>query len=152
MASIEKFLKNLKIFLLFNMKKEKILVVEDDFANAVSALQAFSEYKVKIVDNYESFLEQLEKFKPDVVLSDAEIKVSKESREKKDFRDEIAEECEKRSIPYVFVTGAPKKEDHHKTEVNIIKKDKEGYKVVKRYDMKEKNEEVWLEAYKLLES
>lgn len=91
------------------MKKEKILVVEDDFANAVSALQAFSKYKVKIVDNYESFLEQLEKFKPDVVLSDAEIKVSKESRKKKDCRDEIAEECEKRNILYVFVTGAPKK-------------------------------------------
>lgn len=132
--------------------KKKILVVEDDFANAVSAMQAFSEYEVKITDSYESFLEQLEKFKPDVVLSDAKIKIDKESKEKKDFRDEIAEECEKRSIPYVFVTGALKKEDHHKTEVNIIKKNKEGYKVLKTYDTKEKNEEVWLEAYKLLKS
>ena len=138
------------------MKKQKVLIVEDDLPNLISAFNAIIEIgknkgieiEAEGADTYERFLKMLDEFKPDIVLSDATIP-EKMGKTPYDFREKIAEELEKRNIPYIFVTRAPIP-GTHSYNVNIVKKERGEYKTLKEFNTPEKDKEIWEEAYDLL--
>jgi len=137
-------------------KKERILIIEDDTVNAIGALQAFSkreDVEINCAGTYKKALEMLDTYKPTIVLSDATIPENS-GESAYDFREKISKECEKRKIPYIFVTGAPKPMTHgyHPPKIHIIKKEEDNYKILKIIDGGEKDKEVWEEAYKMLKN
>jgi len=132
--------------------KERVLIVEDDFANAMGAMMAFKENKdvgdVKVASTYKAFLELLDTYKPTTVLSDAQIpkEIGKGTQ---DYKDEISKELDKRHIPYIFVTRGM--HGHHELgPVEILKKEGDEYQKIKEFETSEKDDYVWKEAYQRL--
>lgn len=135
------------------MTEERVLVVEDDFANMVGALKAFEGKKVKIkgVNNYEDFLKELDEYKPTCVLSDAQIP-EKKGEMATNHMEKISKELDKRKIPYIFVTrGTTESEISHATgRVSILGKERGEYRIIKTFNTAEKEAYIWEEAYELV--
>ena len=134
-------------------KKERILIIEDDFANAMGAMMAFKEdgnvEDIKEVATYKQFLEILDTYKPTIVLSDAQIPEDNGKKEE-NYMDKISAECEKRKIPHIFVTGVDIGTGSHVYHTFIVKKEANEYKKLKEFPTNDKEEHMWKEAYQKL--
>lgn len=133
------------------MKQEKILVVEDNFINAICAITGLSEYKniddVLTTGNYGLTMENLDEYKPTAALVDLNFP----GYSGKELPGQaIGKELKKRGIPYLYVTGVSEEYGHGHTNIVAIevKRDKdEGLETLLRFDKVEKDPEIWQTAY-----
>ncbi|MEA3514864.1 MAG: hypothetical protein U9R34_05275 [Nanoarchaeota archaeon] len=133
------------------MKQEKILVVEDNFINAICAITGLSEYKniddVLTTGNYGLTMENLDEYKPTAALVDLNFP----GYSGKELPGQaIGKELKKRGIPYLYVTGVSEEYGHDHTNIVAIevKCDKcEGLETLLQFDKVEKDPEIWQAAY-----
>jgi CheY-like chemotaxis protein len=131
--------------------KDRILVVEDDFVNMISALVAFQGYS-EVEDNivvgvYEDVLQKIEEFKPTIALLDVNIKGGGSGTD-------IGKILKGKGIPYVYVSGIDAKSaGSHLVIIAIGIKMETGsgeLRIVERFETREKGPEIWRRAYEIL--
>ena len=132
------------------MKQEKILVVEDNFTNAICAITGLNEYKniddVLVTGDYGLTMEKIGEYKPTAALVDMNFPgYSGEGLPGQD----IGKELKKRGIPYLYVTGVSHPDDHHHNIIAVeVKRDNEdGVETLLQFDKVEKDQEIWQVAY-----
>lgn len=118
-------------------KKERILIVEDDFPNMIGALQAFQGDKniedCIAVKSYEEAVSKIDEFKPSAALLDVNI-IGGSGKE-------VAKILKEKGIPYVFVTASGNNQiEIQSDEETLMKLEKNMGKDV----------ETWQVAYELL--
>jgi len=137
--------------------EEKVLVVEDNFSNAMSALIGLNNYKdiknIEVVGVYDLAKEKLDTYQPTVALVDMNFKRTENSKPEY-LGIEFGKELKKREIPYLYVTGISEKYSHgheiHEIIIGIeVKKenDEGDLETLVKFDKFEKDEEVWQKAY-----
>ena len=132
------------------MKPEKILVVEDNFLNAICAVTAFDKYgyieDVLTTGDYSITMEKLDEYRPTAALVDLNFP----GYSGKELPGQaIGKELKKRGIPYLYVTGISHPDDHHHniTVIEVKHDTANGLETVLRFDKVEKDQEVWQAAY-----
>jgi len=132
------------------MKQEKILVVEDNFTNAICAISGLDKYKniddVLTTGNYDITMEKIDEYKPTAALVDLNFP----GYSGKELPGQaIGKELKRRGIPYLYVTGVSPQDNHHHNIIAIeVKRDKDdGLETLLSFDKVEKDQEIWQAAY-----
>ena len=133
------------------MKQEKILVVEDNFVNAICAITGLSEYKaiddVLTTGNYDITMEKLDEYNPTAALVDLNFP----GYSGKELPGEaIGKELKKRGIPHLYVTGVSEEYGHGHSRILAIEVKRDtanGLETLLKFDKVEKDSEIWQAAY-----
>lgn len=131
--------------------KKKVLIVEDDFANAVTALQYFSGQgmNAKIVSTYDQAMDELEEHADEYfgIVSDLNFPQSK-GKEPEELGFKLREEAKKCGVPVIILTSGKVHhggEGYHLIPEFSDEKTKEGPRGVTK-----EMPEAWADAYEEL--
>jgi CheY-like chemotaxis protein len=130
--------------------KDRILVVEDDFCNCISALVAFDKNEnvenVLAAASLTEALKQVEEFRPTLALLDVHIKEGKGTA--------VGAVLTQKNIPYVYVTGVEPDGNHSDGHdiIAAIEIQDASRKTLARFITRDKDADIWKAAYDFLKN